>query len=162
MGKQTNLESNANNLLFWKAIIVGFCGGIIWSSLFLFIHTFSITEVDPFFIFKIVFGDSKWLSRWYAYFILIIAYGILSIIVAVIYFFLFRKKKGWSLGALYGAIVFGIVYYAVPVLVLNFNPFINFEVQSHISIFCLLILLGVFIGYTISYDYISIQMESEE
>lgn len=157
MSKQNYKQENLHRLVFVKAIIIGFFGGMIWSTLFLLMHMFKMTEVDPLFLFKQIVGESEWLSKWYAYLLLIISYGLLSIFVAVIYYFLFRQRQSWIVGGIYGVILWIIVYYILPIIINSFNPFLHFEVQSHIAILCLFVLYGVFTGYSISYDYESLR-----
>lgn len=161
MSKQNNKHEKLHRLVFLKAITIGFFGGIIWSTLFLFMHMFKMTEVEPLFLFQFVAGERAWFSTWYAYLLLIISYGILSVFVAIIYYFLFRRRQSWVGGGIFGLMLFIIIYYILPIIINSFNPFLHFEVHSHIAILCLFILYGVFTGYSISYDYESLRMELE-
>lgn len=153
------LQTDAQRTNFLKALNIGFFGGMIWSSLFIFMHLFKMTEVDPFFIFKFTFGDSPWIHKWYTYITLIITYGLISIPIAIIYYYLLRRKRSWIYGVIYGVLLWVIFYYIIPILVIAFNPFLHYEAQTHISIICLMVLYGVFIGYSISYNHEYVQIE---
>src|SRR5690625_1265525 len=133
--KMTNnkeLNSDNNRTILFKTLTVGFWGGIIWSLFFLFLHTFKMTEVDPFIFWKMIIGEKSWLLKWYAYFILIISYGIISIFVALLYFLLLKKRKHWVFGALFGIILWGIAYFTLPTLFAHYNPFIH-RSEEHTS-----------------------------
>lgn len=162
MSNQSNELRQLYNLLLWKAITIGICGGIIGSAFFLFMFTFNMIEVDPFLLLQLLFTDSPWLSKWYAYFILIIAYVILSMLIAIVYYIFLKRKNSWLIGACYGVFLWVIVYWILPLTVKGFNSFIHFEAQSHIAMLSLLLLYGVFIGYSISYDYKALKIEREK
>lgn len=157
MDKKTKKEK----FVWLHSMNIGFFGGIIWSGLFQFMHTFKMVEVDPQFLFKAIVGPMPWVEKWYAHVLSIIVYGVISIFVALIYYFLFKKKKDWFIGGIYGVLLWVIIYYVAPVLLVGFNPFIHFTWQTHIGIFCLFILYGVFVGYSISYHFESVHIQAE-
>lgn len=157
MDKQS--ESMLHRMLVIRTIIIGIFGGLFWALFYLIMYAFKMTEVDPKILLEIVFQDGKWITRWYGNIIFILLSSLVSTIIAFIYFFLFKKQTNWAVGAIYGIFVWLIVYLLFPILLNDYNPFIQHEVESNVAIFCLFILYGVFVGYSISFDYENLKAE---
>ena len=153
--------AKVNRKLFYRTIINGIFGGLFSGILFFFMHYFHMTEVRPKTILTFFFSDAKWIEKWYAYLILLLIFSLVSTVIALIYYFLLRQRKSWVVGALYGVIIWGVLYYIMPILINSYNPFMNLHSESHISMLCLFILYGVFTGYSISFDYENIKEEYE-
>lgn len=158
MDKQNSL-AHLNRMLFLRTIIIGIFGGVFWGIFFLIMYGLKIMEIAPTMLLKIVFQDEKWIEKWYAYLIFILMISILSIFIALIYFFVFKQWKSWIVGAFYGIGLWVFTYFILPIILKNVNPFIHLESESHISMFCLFILYGVFVGYSISFDYENLKEE---
>src|SRR5699024_12284596 len=103
----------------------------------------------------------KCMEKCYAFIIFLLLFSLLSAFIAHIYYFLFKKQECWVVGSLYGIAVWSTLYVLVPVLINGYNPFDNLESESHVSMFCLLVLYGVFTGYSISFEYANIKEEYE-
>lgn len=151
--------SKFNMVMFLRTMIIGIFGGLFAGIFLLIQHYFNMTEVNPKTILYWIFQDGKWMEKWYAYIIVLLLFSLLSAIIAHIYYFLFKKQESWVVGALYGIAVWATLYVLVPVLINGYNPFDNLESESHVSMFCLLVLHGVFTGYSISFEYANIKEE---
>ncbi|MEI3606791.1 YqhR family membrane protein [Pseudogracilibacillus sp. SE30717A] len=153
--------SKVKHKLLKKTVLNGIFGGVFIGVFFFVMHYFNMTEVKPKLFLNLIFSDSKWIERWYAYLILLVIFSIMSTILALVYYYLLRQRKSWVVGAVYGGIIWGVLYYISPILINNYNPFLNLNSESHISMLCLFVLYGVFTGYSISFDYENIKEEYE-
>lgn len=145
-----------------KSIITGLCGGIIWSVVWMILFGFNMVRISP-----VLFWDKMMLEKfsfdkWYMYLIAIILYSVLSILIALIYYALFKKIKHWLMGAVYGIIVWAIFLFGFPFIYSRTLLFINYPTETSVGLLCLCILYGLFIGYSISFDYERLQIEAEK
>src|SRR5690625_3800991 len=145
--------------IFLRTILIDLFGELFWNLLFFVMYYFNMIELELIKLLKIFPQTGTWSLKWYAYFILIIVTSILSMIIAFIYLFLFKQRKSWIMGAVYGVLIWILMYGIVPMLIKNYNPLIHLNTNSHIAMFCLFLLYGVFVGYSISYEYENIREE---
>lgn len=152
MKKENELTRQDNLELFINTCLIGLFGGL-FTILFLFIiHYFNMIEFNIFTPWKKLFltGGSM---KWYDYFFSIFGYCLLSIIVAFIYYGLGRKRLHWDIGALYGVLLGIVIYIILPILLYDLHLLNEFELKTHIGFFVSIILFGIFIGYSISYEF---------
>mgnify|MGYP001382662567 CR=1 FL=1 len=135
-----------------RTIMTGFIGGVFWSAIWVVIHYLNFTELSPNYFILRSWLKTDWTSGWIGQIISIIVIGVLSIIPAYIYFLLFKKINHLWIG-----IVFGIALWGLFMVLLQLFPSIkNFnqlEFDTIITMLCLSVLYGIFVGYSISYDY---------
>lgn len=155
------MDKQIRKLVLPRAILVGFCGGIIWGIFYLIMYLFNMVEIDHLAILRKWFQD-EWINRWYAHLIFLIMLSIVSILFALLYYYLLRKMKSWVVGGLYGIALAFIVYFIIPLITTGFNSFEKFHADTHIGIVCTFLLYGVFVGYTISYDEQHMRHELEQ
>lgn len=146
------MDNKIQKIVLLRSLVIGFFGGIIWGILYLIMYLFNMVEIDHISILN-KWWDAEWLNKWYSHLIFLMLLSIFSIIIALIYFFTLKKSKSWVVGGVFGLAVLFIIYYILPMLTTGFNPFLKFETDTHIALACLFILYGVFVGYSISYDY---------
>ncbi|MEI3611738.1 YqhR family membrane protein [Pseudogracilibacillus sp. SO30301A] len=158
MGKQS---AKLNRLLLLRTILTGFFGGLFSGLFLLFLHYFNMTEVRPKILLRILFQNENWIEKWYANVVLIVLISIFSIVIALIYYVLLRHRKSWITGALFGVAIWVAIYFVMPIIIKNYNPFLYLNSESHVSMFCLFLLYGVFTGYSISFDYGHLKQEYE-
>src|SRR5699024_10938474 len=96
-------QSRLYRILFLRTLLVGIFGGLFWGLFFLVMHAFKMTEVDPKALLETVF-TGKWISKWYANLIFLFLTSLVSIIIAFIYYYLFKQRKSWMMGVIYGII----------------------------------------------------------
>lgn len=135
-----------------NTFLIGLFGGLFMIAFFIIIYYFNIIEFNVYTPWKKLFmlGDKM---RWYDYLIATIGYSFISIIIAFIYYIFGKKRVHWDLGAFYG-IVLGIISYIImPIILYDNHLLIEFGLKTHISFFVGFILFGMFIGYSISYEY---------
>lgn len=153
MSKNDNQMAQLKYVLLGKALVIGFFGGIFITIFFGVIHYFNMIEINIFTPWKKVFTYLDISTKWYVYPIWIIGYSIISIMIALGYYVIGKKRNHWDVGALYGFVVAVMTYIFLPVLLYNQHFLQNYLLKTHISFFVGFILYGVFIGYSISYEY---------
>lgn len=137
--------------LLQLTIITGFVAGFFGSLFGYFLHYFNFTKVSPAIILAIFRGD--WKNGWLGVFIACIIYGILSILVALIYYLLLRKKQSIWLAGLYGILILLIVFFVFHPLFTELKPIYEYDLLTIITEICFFLLYGIFIGFSISFEY---------
>lgn len=133
-------------------VLTGLIGGILWSGLGYLAYVFNFTEIRPNIVLEPwALGD--WKKQWLGTVISIVVIGVLSIVAALIYYATLKKIKN-----ILGGVGFGIVLFLLVFLVLNpifpgMDPIGELKRNTLITSACLYILYGVFVGYSISYEY---------
>lgn len=156
MGKDTELEQNKQeefHTIFGRSLLTGFVGGIIWSIFGLFMAYFNFTKVGPTSFMLRSWLDAKWTDEWLGDVIAIVMIGVLSIVVALIYYGLLKRMSSMWVGSLFGIVLWGIVFFVLQPIFPNIPPLKEIGKNTIVSSLCLFILYGTFIGYSISYDY---------
>ena len=131
---------------------IGFFGGLFWSSIGYLSFYLNFSRVGPALILMPwAFGD--WKNGWLGQVVGILAIAFLSIAVAFIYRLIFAKiNKSWP-GLLYGIAlwigVFGLLNPFFPGL----KPLMNLDINTIITNLCIYAVYGLFIGYSVSYEY---------
>jgi len=132
--------------------INGFIGGILWSGLGLLAYGFHFTEIRPNMVLE-AWAIGDWKSGWLGNLISIIIIGLLGVVAAFIYYALLKKFYSIWIGILYGVILFLLVFFIFNPLFPSLNPIMELKRETIITTICLYILFGVFVGYSISYEY---------
>ncbi|MDQ0208979.1 YqhR family membrane protein [Alkalicoccobacillus murimartini] len=135
-----------------KVILIGFFGGLIWSLVALFGYFFNFMHFGPALI-LMPWALGAWKVTYTGQVVGVVAISLLSIFIAFIYKWLFQKLQSMWAGVGFGALLWVLVFYI-------FNPFIpglkavqNLDLNSIITSLCLFLLYGLFVGYSISYEY---------
>ncbi|MBO0962553.1 hypothetical protein J1P26_22925 [Neobacillus sp. MM2021_6] len=135
-------------MVFWT----GLFGGLFWGTIGYIASFFNFTEVSPHVIIEPwALGD--WKNGWLGTVISIILMGALSIIAAFVYYALLRKFKGFWFGLGYGVVLFLLVFFILNPLFPGMKPFSDLSRDTVITSICLYIVYGIFIGYSINYEF---------
>lgn len=154
---QTLLQTVRNRSLY-----MGFISGVIWSALGSMLYYLNFTKISHRSFTLESWNRASWIDTALGAVISIILIGLLSIFVAFIYFVLFKKIKSIWMGIIYGTILWGVVFYVLHPVFSNVPSIQKLEASTIISTLCLYVLYGVFIGYTISYDYAIFKYKKEK
>ncbi|KUP06187.1 hypothetical protein Q73_09160 [Bacillus coahuilensis m2-6] len=152
--KNEKLEQNQKEkpLSFLSVVaLTGFIGGLFWSSLGFICYMFHFTKLDPRIIFE-PWAVGDWKSTWLGIVLSIVAYGIVSIGVAYVYYAVLRRFKSMWVGVLYGLGLFLVVFLVLHPLFKSMNPLFETDANTLITSICLYSLYGLFVGYSISYE----------
>ncbi|SDI31890.1 YqhR family membrane protein [Natribacillus halophilus] len=141
-----------------KVLLTGVFGGLIWSCIWYVAYFFNFTDVGPALIWMAwALGDwtEQMVGQWTAVGII----TVLSIGVAFLYRFVLVRVRGMWMGLLFGAVLWGLVFFVANPLFVELDPLFDMEGMTIVTTLCLFIMYGVFIGYSISYEYELLQFE---
>nr|WP_164218206.1 YqhR family membrane protein [Virgibacillus sp. YIM 98842] len=154
--EENQLEQNKREeplSLIARAMITGFTGGVIASIAGFVMNYFNFTEISPkSFVLK-SWVRASWVDGWLGTAISILIIGLLSLLIALIYYIALRKLYTMWMGVVFGIILWGLIFFVLQPLFPNIPAFVDLEVNTLVSTACLFILYGTFIGYSIAYDY---------
>jgi uncharacterized membrane protein YagU involved in acid resistance len=143
-------KTNTNRWFF--ALYIGFYAGLIWGAVKIIENYFHFTTivpgflVEPFFKHEFLMSWQGVLTGW-AFFI------VFSVIAAFVYMIVLSKVKGPWMGILYGAAWWGLLYLLIGPLAGMMYWVNKLDWNTIITDFCLFLLWGLFIGYTISLEF---------
>lgn len=132
-------------------IVTGFVAGATAGFMGYAAHYFHFSEINPDLILAIWQGN--WKEGWIGNVVAIITYGVLSILVALIYYMIFKNQKSLWWGFGYGIIIFIVVFFLLPFIIPGLEFVNDYTVTTIVTGLCIFILYGTFIGYSISYEY---------
>jgi len=135
---------NFQKKLFIRSIFTGFFGGILFYLAMLFLLAFNFVDKQFFPEILLTKGFMKQLMN----FLIII---ILSSIHATIYHLIFKKILNLWFSVSYGIVLF-LLLFSINLFVEKLKISIN-DSTSLITLLSLFIFYGVFISYSISFDY---------
>ncbi|MCA0970114.1 hypothetical protein LCM20_05915 [Halobacillus litoralis] len=146
-------QKEAPQSVFTKALSIGFSAGIIWSALGLLTYLFHFSEVSAASFLIRSYFQSDWTGTWLAEVISIIGVGVLSFVTAIVYYFTLKRQSGIWPGFAYGLILWALVFIILTPLFPAIPSFTELSSDTWVTTGCLFILYGVFIGYSISYEF---------
>lgn len=150
-----NLEQNKKEApvsQIGKVMTIGFIGGILWSLLAYFAAVLNFTEISPNLLLQpIALGD--WKDGMLGNFVSIALIGIISIGVALVYYAILRRFTSMWIGIAFGALLWGLVFFLLNPIFPNLKTVFELQRITIVTTICLYILYGVFVGYSISFDY---------
>lgn len=144
-------------MVFWT----GLFGGLFWGTIGFLASYLHFSEVPTNVILEPwALGD--WKKEWLGTLISIMFIGLFSVVAAFLYYAILKKLNGF-----WGGLGFGIVLFLVVFLVLNpvfpgMKPLTELSRDTFITSMCLYIVYGIFIGYSINYEYLNHIAQKEE
>ncbi|MBA2173627.1 hypothetical protein H0266_01830 [Halobacillus locisalis] len=139
--------------VFGKALGIGFTGGILWSALGVFTYYFHFSELSAAsFLFR-SYLQTDWTGTWLAEVLAVLIVGVISLVSAMLYYFTLKKQQGIWPGLVFGLVLWAVVFFVLTPLFPAIPTFTEMTSDTWVTTACLFILYGVFIGYSISYEY---------
>ncbi|WP_209847211.1 YqhR family membrane protein [Paenibacillus sediminis] len=157
--EQTSAKQRTNP--FYFSLELGFFAGLFWGGIRWIFYVLHFSVISPGFAAKPFFGTSfmrsasGFLLGW-LFFIL------LSIAASLIYTALFRKLKGPWPGIAYGVIWWLLLFLIAGPQVGMMERLSHLPWNTIICEFCLFILWGVFIGYTVATEFNEERIRDEQ
>ncbi|MFD3447774.1 YqhR family membrane protein [Microbacteriaceae bacterium 4G12] len=143
---------NQSSSFMKKVIQIGTFGGLFWGCVWYFLHIFSFSEVGPNYL-LMSFALGYWKQGVWGNLIAIAVIGLLSIVIAILYGSFLKKLQGVTPGIVYGCAWWILLFIAVG----SFSPVLKnaLELQKAtvVTTLCIFILYGVFIAYSISFEW---------
>ncbi|RWZ60887.1 hypothetical protein EQV77_02080 [Halobacillus fulvus] len=150
--KQQNQVEPRQSVLT-KSLGIGFASGIIWSFFGAIAYYFHFAEVSAAsFLFR-SYWQTSWTGTWLAELLAIVVVGIVSLGTALIYYMTFKRMNGIWPGLLFGTLLWVLVFWLLNPLFPAIPSFMELSSDTWVTTGCLFILYGVFIGYSISYEF---------
>jgi hypothetical protein len=131
---------------------VGFFGGLIWASFGFIAYYLNFSKVGPALVLA-PWALGKWKSEWLGQLISIFIIAILSILVAIGYRYAFAKIKSMWAGIFFGLVLWVIVFYLLHPIFPGLESMDVIGKNTITTTLCIYILYGVFVGYSISFEY---------
>ncbi|WP_071461251.1 YqhR family membrane protein [Bacillus massilinigeriensis] len=131
--------------------VTGLFGGLLWSSLAQFAHYLNFTDVRVNVLLE-PWAFGAWKKGWIGTVFSIIALGIISIGVAFVYYWTMRKVKSMWGGAIFGLLLFLLVFYVLNPVFPGIKPISDLSRNTLVTSVCFYLLYGVFVGYSISFE----------
>ncbi|MDA3131123.1 YqhR family membrane protein [Aliibacillus thermotolerans] len=131
---------------------IGFFGGFIWSMVGYALFYLNFTSVGPALALD-PWALPDWKKTYIGHLVGIIFLSILSIGVAFLYRYTLQKLSSIWPGVIFGVVLWGIVFYFFHPIFPSLKPVTELDADTIITTLSLYILYGVFIGYSISFEY---------
>jgi len=144
-------EEKVTNRWFF-AFYVGFFSGVIWGGVKIVQYYFKFTSIVIGFLVE-PFYKHVYLTQWQGTLIGWGSFILFSIMGSFIYAALFHKIKGTWLGMLYGAAWWCLLYLIIGPKTGMIKWIGHYSWDTIIADFCLFVLWGLFIGYTIAVEF---------
>ena len=151
----TNKKENryhSKSTLINNILTIGFVGGVLASFFGMTAHYLNFIDFSPKFILT-SWSNQSWIKAWQGFLITMILFGILSIVVAFLYYWLLKKINNMVAYMLFGVVWWLILLIAINPMFKDLPTLAKMSSDSIITSMCIFVLYGVFIGYSISYDY---------
>lgn len=141
-----------------KVLFTGFFGGLIWGSIWYAAYFFNFTDVGPS-LFWMAWSLGDWKDQMVGQWAAVGIFTLLSIAIAFLYRFVLARVKGMWMGFSYGVILWILVFFVANPLFVDLDPLLEMEGITIVTTLCLFIMYGLFIGYSISYEYELLEFE---
>lgn len=166
MAKEMKTDEMDKNQLFPRAVIIGLVGGLLL-GVFLWIgFHFNFTEIAPKTYLLKPWVDAGWVDRFFGHVVAILITCVVSLIPTVIYYSLLQKINSMWVGVGYGILLWGILFFLLQPMIPRTRSMMELSADTWVTTICTFILYGLFVGYSISYDYhekeIRLRKENEE
>lgn len=139
--------------LLMRSLLTGFISGLLWGSIWIVMYYFNFTEVTPKTFILSPWRNISWTQGWLGNLICIIILATLSVVMAFIYYVLFKKLPSIWVGVFYGCIIWVIFFVGVQPLFSHVKQLAEFSKETIVTTISVFVLYGTFIGYSISFDY---------
>lgn len=138
--------------VFTFALELGFFAGLIWGTIHWIFYVFKFTQVIPAYLAEPFFKNT-FLKSGAGQLVGLLFFIAFSVVVSLIYAALCRKMKGPWPGIILGVLWWIIIFVVVGPWLDMVKPLSALSATTIISEFCLFLLWGLFIGYTIAMEF---------
>jgi len=133
-------------------LYIGVSAGILWGALKMSEYFLKFTEIPIGFLIE-PFYKHAFIASWWGMLLGEGSFILLSIVAAVIYYIALRKLRGPYYGIGYGVLWWVLLYLLLGPLSGMVPHLTNMDLVSNITDGCLFILWGLFIGYSITFEF---------
>ncbi|HET7579742.1 MAG TPA: YqhR family membrane protein [Bacillales bacterium] len=135
-----------------KCVVIGFWGGLISSFIGYLAYLLNFTTFGPALVLTPwQLGD--WKDDPIGQVVAIFAIAVVSIVTALVYKVLLERLYSMWVSVGYGIVIWLFVFYVLNPIFPKLEPITEFDQNTLVTTLCLYILYGLFIGYSISFEY---------
>jgi hypothetical protein len=135
-----------------KIAFIGFFGGVFWSIFTYIASIFDFMQISPNFILgRVSLGN--WINGVWGQLLCIVLFGIVSILFAIIYYFIGRKWMGVWPGIFYGFLIWLLLFVLLGQVVFDLKPIKDYSSDTLVTSICFYVLYGTFITYSVSFNF---------
>jgi len=151
--EQSNSSSPKNVPIDLKKItFIGFFGGVFWSVFEYIASIFDFMQISPNFILgRVSLGN--WINGLWGQLLCIVLFGFVSILFALIYYFIGRKWMGVWPGIFYGFFIWLLLFVILGQVLFGLKPIIDYSSDTLVTSICFYVLYGTFITYSVSFNF---------
>ncbi|KAB8128457.1 hypothetical protein F9U64_16120 [Gracilibacillus oryzae] len=153
MRYQEKANGPIGQVMIPKVISIGFFGGFIWSLVASITAFFNFTTVSPKTFVLRSWLQTNWTDQWLGQLISILVLSVLSILLALLYYFVFKNVQGIWIGIVIGFVLWFITFWLMDPVFTNIPAFYLLDSDTIVTTICLFIIYGVFVSYSISFAY---------
>lgn len=135
-----------------RVAAIGFFGGLIWSSVWYVLFYLNFTSVGPALAID-PWALPDWKQTYVGQLVGIVALSLLSIGVAFLYRLTLQKLSTIWPGIIFGIVLWGITFLLLHPIFPSLKPMKELDEVTIVATLALFIIYGVFIGYSISFEY---------
>lgn len=133
-------------------VFTGIFGALIWGGMHGALYFFHFSQVSLYSV-KGWFGIGKLENVWANFAVTVVLVCLISLLISYIYYYTLRKKNHFGIFLGFGAVLFFITFVVLQPLNKSLPPITTLDMETNVTNFCIFLLYGVFVAYTISYDY---------
>lgn len=148
-----NNNKSERFFLIVRTIGTGFIGGLICSLIGMLMNYFNFSDITLRSYVDLPGLNLDSLNTVLIYIISIIIISLFSVLLALVYFLFFKKINTLWMGVFYGILIWIILFLLIHPVYPNIQNLKELGKDTIVSTICLFIFYGLFIGYSISYDY---------
>lgn len=141
---------------------IGFFGGVFGSMLAFIAHFFNFIPYGPGVIFQMlaVYPETPWLRHYPGHLFAVGVLSLVSILVALLYYALFRKIESVLMGIGFGMFLWAALFLGLNTLIPGVQSVAELGWGTNIIFVCIFVLYGLFTGYSLSYGFYRQQQKS--
>jgi uncharacterized membrane protein YagU involved in acid resistance len=146
-------ESRGNQSNKWlHSLYIGLFAGLLWGAVKIVEHYFHFTSLPPGFLVEPFFKNS-FLQTWQGYLLGWAVFILFSIVSTLVYTVLFAKAVGPWIGVGFGLAVWGLIFLLIGPVTGMMNWIAYMSWNTILTEICLFMLWGLFIGYSIAFEF---------
>lgn len=135
---------------------IGLFGGLFWGAVHYVLFLFNFTKVGPSFV-LLPWALPEWKHTYVGHLLGIVFISILSLGIAFLYRWLLKRWETIWVGALFGGMLWFFIFFILHPIFPSLESVPDMEKTTLITTLCLFVMYGVFIGYSVAYEYKEVQ-----
>lgn len=136
---------------FGRTAVIGLFGGLFWSLIGMVCQLLNFTKYGPDLLLAPIPLPS-WKTGVGGQFLAVVGLTLLSLPIALLYQLTLGRFKNFWISLIFGVVLWGLVFFALQPLIPGLPFLTQLGWNTATTTFCLFLLYGLFIGYSISFE----------